>query len=128
MTYEYWAGLFDGEGNIYIAKDLVHLCVSITQKENAILYVAKQKFGGTVVKYGKQTCYKWRVFSIREMISFLEAIEPYVFIKSGEVKIALEFLRGMRMENKGCNPLTSEELVRRKELYYNFALERQKQN
>ena len=77
MTNEYVAGLFDGEGCIYIAKNLGAVQVSITQQSTGILRLLKQRFGGTVSKYGKQHCHKWRITNKVEMVNFLKAIEPF---------------------------------------------------
>ena len=112
----YWAGLFDGEGNINVAKDLVHVQVALTQKEPKILHLLEDAFGGGVTKYGKQTCYKWRVWKIEDMIVFLESILPFSIIKKTEISISLEFLYGMRKENLGYNPLSLEERMRRMKL------------
>lgn len=124
MNKAYCAGLFDGEGHIYLAKDLLHLQITVTQKEIPVLLLLKQEFGGTVSKYGKQNCHKWRIHSIRDMVKFLQTIRPYAFIKAGEIKIALEFLNGMNMKNKGCNPLSYLELNRRKMLFDALRIER----
>ncbi len=109
----YWAGLFDGEGSIYIAKDLIHAQISVTQKEEKVLYLLQAVFGGKVSKYGKQTCHKWRASSIQDMTIFLEAIVHYSIIKKTEIEIALKFLYGMRKNNLGCHPLTPQEKEKR---------------
>ncbi len=120
MNSAYCAGLFDGEGCIYISKDLVHITVSITQKETPILFLLQQEFGGKVTRYGKQNCHKWNIFSIETMLNFLQIIQPYAFIKANEINIAIEFLKGMRRKNKGCHPLSEEELDKRSTLRTQF--------
>lgn len=116
----YWAGLFDGEGHIYFAKDLVHIKVSLTQKETAVLFLLKNRFGGYIHKYGKQTCHKWEVGGRKDMVAFLEAVKPYVIIKAVEVGAALEALSGFRQSrfyNSGLNAaLPVEEMDRRRVL------------
>lgn len=123
MNPAYVAGLFDGEGNIYISKDLVHLQVSITQKETPILFLLKQEFGGVVGNSGN-SCYKWRVTSIGLMLNFLQTIQPYAFIKANEIKITIAFLEGMRKRNIGRHPLSSDEVERRSTLREKFYLDR----
>ncbi len=114
----YWAGLFDGEGSIYIAKDLIHWRVTLTQKELPILYLFKNRFGGGITKYGKQTCHRLCLNSIAEMTAFLEAIVPYAIIKAIEIRVMLEFLNGCKKGdyNRGYNggkSLKKEEVERR---------------
>ena len=121
---DYWAGLFDGEGSIYIAKDLIHMQVSITQKETDILYLLKKEFGGGVTKYGKQTCHKWRVTSVDTMKKFLLSIEPYSIIKRGEIIIALEFLNGMRANNRQQSKMDEQEREERQTLFDKLVIER----
>lgn len=122
----YWAGLFDGEGNIYISKGLHHMQVSITQKRPEILYLLKEVFGGGVTKYGKQTCHKWRVSSIEDIRNFLEVIYPYSIIKKGEISVALEFLKNSIPHSKGYRPLPIEEKERREGLRNNLYVVRNK--
>jgi hypothetical protein len=107
-----------------VSKDLQHIQVSVTQKETPVLYLLQQTFGGKVSKYGKQNCHKWRVHAVPEMLNFLRAVQPYAFIKLGEIKIAIQFLEGMRPGGKGCHPLTPDEVLRREGLYSDFRLER----
>lgn len=143
MPNAYWAGLFDGEGNIQISKDLKHVQVGLTQKEPQILMLAKQRFGGNITSYQTKyryhpeiqlkQCTRWRVVQRDEMIAFLEAVEPYCFIKATEVKIALQFLRGMKAmgtRHQGhigaqhFPKMSPEETARRQELYDLFQTDR----
>lgn len=125
----YWAGLFDGEGNCYIDKDLIHYRVSLTQKELPILYLLKNRFGGTICQYKSQTCAKWCTNSVAEMKMFLEAIVPYVIIKAIEVRLLLEFIQGCKKGdyNRGYNggkSLPPEEVERRLSLHNAMAIDR----
>lgn len=126
----YWAGLFDGEGNIYFAKDLVHLKVAIAQKEIAILFLLRNRFGGRVSQYGIQNTAHWECFNKWDMTKFLQAVQPYAIIKAIEVRIALEILdrwntRHSRNGNGGRGRTMSiEELNRRKVLKEKFDCER----
>lgn len=119
----YWAGLFDGEGSIYFAKDLKHLMVTVTQKETAILYLLQGTFGGRVYKSHASGCHRWEAISKSQSEPFLNAIKPYAIIKAIEVQIALEALSGFRNSryNKGMNkPLDAEEIERRRVLRQKF--------
>lgn len=109
LSNEYVAGLFDGEGNVHISKDICHLTTSITQKDPMILYLLKKQFGGNVCKYGKVTCHKWRVIGCEKNENFLKAIYPYSIIKKSEIWIALMFLADQTKENLRYNPLTGEQ-------------------
>lgn len=124
MEIAYVAGLFDGEGSIYLAPKGKSVQISLTQKETPILYLLKSQFGGSICKYGKQVCHKWRLHTIPEMIVFLELITPFLFIKVVEARIALELLKGMRVNNLGCHPLSDEEKLRRQGLYEQFRQDR----
>lgn len=124
----YWAGIFDGEGNIYFAKDLIHMKVAVAQKEVAILYFLRTRFGGRVYKYGVQSTAHWECFNKKDMINFLSAIKPYLIIKRVECEIALEALSGWRPSNhynKGMNEaLPKEEMDRRRLLKEKFDADR----
>jgi len=107
---EYVAGLFDGEGCVQVRKSVrkrqrgrdvqnhatyFQLCVSISNTNLDILNKLVDEYGGYVVNTTKEntshkSCYDWRVSS-RAAIVFLTQIAPYVFIKSDQVKLALQF-------------------------------------
>lgn len=112
----YWAGLFDGEGSIYISKNVRHIQVVVTQKELPILHMLQKHFGGGITKYGKQTCHKWRVASVVGAEAFLKAVAPHAIIKAVEIQVALELLGGCG-RGKGYQPrMTEAEESRRKGL------------
>lgn len=113
----YWAGLFDGEGSIYIAKNLRTAQVVVTQKELPILFMLQKQFGGKIIKYGKQTCHKWRVASAGDIEKFLEAIAPHAIIKAVEIQVALELIKGGWGRGRGYQPpMSSAEEARRQGL------------
>lgn len=124
----YWAGIFDGEGNIYFAKDLVHIKVGVAQKEPGILYLLKTRFGGNVYQYGEQPTPHWECFNKQQTTSFLKAIVPYLIIKKVEAEIALEALSGWlpsRNYPNGMNPaMRPEERARRQGLKDRFDADR----
>jgi len=125
----YWAGFFDGEGNIYFARDLVHMKVGISQKETKTLYLLKMRFGGYISRVGgKYSCARWEIGGKREIVKFLETVRPYLIVKKVEAEIALEALSGWRESSNyknGLNgPLPQEELDRRKSLKDKFDADR----
>lgn len=126
----YWAGLFDGEGNIYFAKDLFHIKVSVTQKETAVLYLLRNRFGGQVYSYKKQLVGKWEVFNKADSIRFLEAMLPHLIIKAIEARLALEALKGWNLrgtkngDGGRGRPMLASELDRRKSINEAFYVDR----
>lgn len=118
------AGFFDGEGNIWIGKGLLQIQIAITQKEIGILRLIQQQYGGSVCKYGIQSCHKWRVCNTADGKRFLWAIKDHVICKKTEVELALRFLETKRENNKGCHPLSAEQIelrsaIRDKMVYLN---------
>ena len=112
----YWAGLFDGEGSIHVAKDLRHMYVTLTQKELPILFMLKNQFGGTVKKYGKQTCHKWQIVAADSVELFLKSVAPHSIIKAVEIQVTLELLKGWG-RGRGYQPkMKVEEEARRQSL------------
>ena len=139
VSNQYWAGLFDGEGNVYIFKNLKRIQAIVTQKETPILYLLREKFGGHV--YRSTRAHFWRCGSLKETQNFLEAIKPYSIIKAVEIQIALEIMSGMKKrvniykkELIGVNgnrsglagvvPVSKEELQRRQDLRDAFYVDR----
>lgn len=100
----------------------VNVQISITQKEEPILYLLKENFGGKVYKKEKG-CSAWRVVNKKEMWNFLANVTPHLIIKRAEAEIAMELLKGYTAHNQG-RPLSKEELERRLALYGKFREER----
>lgn len=127
ITNSYWGGVFDGEGNIYFAKDLKHISVSVAQKEVAILYMLRLRFGGRIYK-SKSPTRRWEVFNKRDCVRFLETVKPYLIVKRVEAEIALEAMTGWRQSryyNNGMNSaLPQEEMDRRRILKERFDADR----
>lgn len=124
----YWAGLFDGEGNIYFAKDLIHIKVGVTQKEIPILIALHSRFGGSIHRYGYQNCHKWEVFNRRDCEKFLKTVSPYCIIKAVEIQIALEALSGWSKRHNAGKALPETEMERRKILWEKFMSDRNDPN
>lgn len=101
-TLGYIAGLVDGEGTIslYKREDLrgnkvVMIQIGMTHKAT-IEWL--HKIGGTICprkprKPNHSTCYVWRLQGILDMLSFLEAIYPFLITKRQAATKAIEFLQ-----------------------------------
>ena len=98
----YLAGFFDGEG--YIGIVTVHSClslrISITQKEKTILNLFQCLFGGNISSHSKyDDCYRWYIYS-DGALQFLRELLPYLMLKAGQAKIAIEFQQNKKPRNR----------------------------
>mgnify|MGYP001571827042 CR=1 FL=1 len=100
----YYAGLFDGEGCIHIAR--IHtqkrrltyqLVCRVSMYSLSVLQGLRSRFGGSIYyekkhptsnKYG--LLWSWSLFS-RGAGAFLNEVEPYLKIKKTQAKLALQF-------------------------------------
>lgn len=93
----YIAGFFDGEGSINITnKGQVRVVMS--QKKPEVLYWIRDTLGGGTVrqltKRGEAyECWRYGVYSIRQVCSFLDMVLPYVVVKRREVMRARELMK-----------------------------------
>jgi len=96
----YLAGFFDGEGcvgiyphrNSQTGKQYYELTITVTQKDRTILNLFQAHFGGNIVRTGKPNIRRWYLSGPSGAI-FLTEILPYLMVKAGQAKIALEFQR-----------------------------------
>lgn len=100
----YTAGLLDGEGSIGIIcmkpgknnnyKLPYHqLHVGIVNTHKGVLDWLKIKFGGSISRHDKNAKSKtwhWTI-NTRKAAAFLKIIYPYLIIKQGQAKLAIEF-------------------------------------
>ena len=98
----YIAGFTDGEGYIGIVRNQgLRLFIQITNTKPEVLYWMKELFGGSIHKgqyksesdprfFNAKPTYKWTIVS-RQAETFLEAIQPYLRIKSELCQFALDF-------------------------------------
>jgi hypothetical protein len=99
----YWAGLFDGEGCVLIArgrnpgrKVVQHwLTVSVSNTDLDVLRELGERFGGSIAtdrtrKPHWHTCYHWHT-SGRIAAAFLSAILPFARVKRAQIELALAF-------------------------------------
>jgi hypothetical protein len=121
----YFAGLFDGEGWITIMATLdpeklmkwyqrktpqLALTVGVANNYKPVLEELAKKFGGKVYRV-RERQHNWRIFTKQAEI-FLKLIQPYVRIKSEQIKIAFEFretFRNYKTQNDSIG--ISEEVI-----------------
>src|SRR3990167_818072 len=105
---EYLAGLFDGEGCVWISKNIWHksstgkftnpvysLNCSINMTHKGIIENLHNSFGGCFNAHNHKninhaTLYSWIIAS-RKAKSFLELILPYTIVKREQIVLGLEF-------------------------------------
>lgn len=121
----YYAGFFDGEGSVSIST-VGTVQVAIAQREPFILYKFKEEYGGEVYKKTRKFSdgYNWRLCGKEKVGKFLEDIFPYSIVKKDDIRLGLEVNSLIRTENKGCNPLSSEEYNKRMKLRAELLLKR----
>lgn len=99
LSREYVAGLFDGEGNIIIARckspgrrDQYALRVSIANTHKPVLEAIQTQYRGHLkpTNGGVKPCWVV-VLSARQALVFLEEITPLLHIKRPQALVAIEF-------------------------------------
>ena len=104
----YFAGLFDGEGCIYIkspspseGSHKYQLIVTLANTHRGIIEHLHDSYGGTVQTHGNENnrqricaCYTLKLPS-RRAARFLQDISPWLRIKRQEADLALEFQNHM---------------------------------
>jgi len=95
----YVAGIIDGEGSIYIARETqrnnttYRLMVSVCNTYFDVMYSLYEGFGGSFYedsKKRKKTLYYWRL-SGKKAAEFIKLILPYLRIKQHQAEVALSF-------------------------------------
>ncbi len=99
--YAYLAGLFDGEGCIYIyhtTKEYLALSVRLGVTQRFIAEYYQSVFGGSVHRhdypgkdgYRRRVMWYWQAPSLIAE-RFLKAVYPYLLIKKPQAEVALKF-------------------------------------
>lgn len=101
LDLKYVAGLFDGEGYVYIFKKVrgnstgYYLSAGITMCHRPILEILHQQFGGhlngsraELLNPNHRTQFLWGLAN-KQAASFIKEIQPYVIIKKDEIDIGL---------------------------------------
>lgn len=99
LDYTYIAGLFDGDGSVWIHSAESHSArfharVSITNTYLPILLSLQAQFGGriyenTSARQRKKRIFSWHITNKVELCTFLVAICPHVVIKRSRVEYAI---------------------------------------
>ena len=116
LDLAYAAGLFDGEGCIYVAAhDRFRLRVQVGMVERAGTTWLHENFGGKL-QVKKSQNKNWRAqtvwcLSCKQAAMFLELILPYMKLKHEQAELALE--REARKGPVGSGKLSEQELVAR---------------
>ena len=116
-TKAYIAGLFDGEGTVYIyktkplsARNMINptytLACSLSNTNHNSLVLLKELFGGTISlrslsELSVKSSWQWSVAS-KKALFFLETIYPYLRIKEQEAKEAILFQKYMTRTRRFC--------------------------
>lgn len=116
---QYLAGLFDGEGCIYLNPDTFALRAQVIMT-HPVVKRFKELFGGSVywrdnAKYaekGWKPLWTWCI-RCKQAENFLEQVVPYLIVKEDQARIALEFRR--RIQTGSRKHLTKEEREIREE-------------
>ncbi len=130
----YFAGLFDGEGSISIAKyqgknnrtPVFLLSVVITQSNQDFLQLWQTRFAiGSIYEHTKRfnnpkwsKYFDWRLTSVNALV-LLEVLLPYLILKREEANIAIEFQKiksSTRHGGKGYT--TPQEITDKREILY----------
>ena len=107
LSDQYVAGLFDGEGCMFIHKvwlkgkyekySRIRMRIFITNTNLYIIKLLTEWLGGGgydekgSLKAGWKACYDWRLTGKKDMTNFLNRIKNYVVIKKEEVRLGLQF-------------------------------------
>lgn len=115
----YVAGLFDGEGSVYITlhrskwcrrKQRMDLCCSLNLTNRRTIDYLASIFPSTIVvepsrRSNRRTTYRWRLYSKRAC-DFLREIYPYMVLKKNQADVAFKF-RDIQEKQRG-KELTEE--------------------
>src|ERR1035437_7618192 len=98
LSFEYIAGLFDGEGSVRITKSggaysyhpsSIDVRIGQNIEHNVVLHEICAMFGGTVCEYPNG--YSQWIATTTKGASFLKAIEPYLRIKLEEAILVIQY-------------------------------------
>jgi hypothetical protein len=131
ISAEYMAGLFDGEGCLYVHEvhtkrkhGTIHHMMAravISSTYLPLLIAVREKWGGSVhpdtQASGKRQSWRLDFNSHEELLGLLRAIQPYVIIKKDQIDFFLaEFAPTMRAGRGKHLPLSPEQHAKRAEV------------
>jgi len=106
----YFAGFFDGEGSMGIAKHksrsskrgFCHeLIIQVSSSNEDILKLFKLHFGGTICQFRAPKnlpMWRWSISS-KKALNFLLLITSYLRVKEPQARLAIEFQRAKKYRN-----------------------------
>ena len=113
----YIAGLFDGEGTVYIykteplsARNMINptytLACNLSNTNHSALALLKELFGGTISlrslsEISIKSSWQWSIAS-KKALAFLEVVYPYLRIKKQEAEEAILFQKYMTRTRRFC--------------------------
>ena len=103
MTIQYIAGLFDGEGGIYITQKIDkrfskgilvrNIRCQVANTHKGVLINLQKIFGGTIRLKNHKRGFTWEIAGQKNVLDFLNKIYPYLIIKKEQVKLAIQYLK-----------------------------------
>lgn len=92
----YMAGILDGEGYLFAQESNGNLGVRVAMIDREVPDWCEQHFGGRVLQSGVTSAgnpvWRWEVSSRAAARTVLEAVEPYVVLKRGQVRAMLDLI------------------------------------
>jgi hypothetical protein len=122
--WNYFAGLFDGEGHVSLWQGerssgitVTTMTLDISNNDPRPLLELEEKFGGTVKAHssGRPDAFRWWVTG-NKAVEFAKGILPYTRIKREQLEIYIAFAKLKRRKAMGTTPLTEDELAKRRAL------------
>lgn len=114
LTFEYLAGLFDGEGSLHAVRNRPGwgASVSIGVCNETVIDQLLNQFGGSkrkqITKAGREF-FVWRV-GVYKGLDFLSGILPYRIIKKEVIKVGIALGKLMQRKRKsGCYAIPLDE-------------------
>lgn len=115
MDISYFAGFFDADGSVSIAKNQkgTTLTCTVYNSNKKVLEIFRQNFGGEIYishnhpEKGWKTGYRWMV-AAKKAEEFLSKIVPFVTVKKERVELGLQF-RILIKENKNYGVITERD-------------------
>jgi len=107
ISIQYIAGFFDGEGGVYVTQKtdkrfgkgilVRNIRCQVTNGDIKVLKMIQQKYGGVIREKQREEGWKpvfyLEIASQKDILKFLQDIEPYLIVKKEQVKLAIQYLK-----------------------------------
>ncbi len=103
ISLQYIAGFFDGEGGIYVTQKIDkrfgkgilvrNTRCQIANTHKGVLMKIQKMYGGTIRLKNHRRGFTWEIASQKDILKFLQDIEPYLIVKKRQVKLAIQYLK-----------------------------------